>query len=60
LGNGKADSDGDGQISVGELYQWLKPRVVQTARLVNRDQTPRLIVGEGGRADRIVLSGRGP
>ena len=45
LGTGAADADGDGQISLQELSDWVKPRVAREARRDSRDQNPVLTVG---------------
>jgi len=47
LGGAKADVDGDGQISLGELLEWVRPRVVREAKKENRSQTPSVILGAG-------------
>jgi uncharacterized caspase-like protein len=44
LGTGAADIDGDGQVSLSELGDWVKPRVAREAKKDNRDQTPSLVV----------------
>ncbi|MBI2891025.1 MAG: caspase family protein [Nitrospirae bacterium] len=51
---GAADKDGDGWVTVGEAYDYLKPNVQKIARRQNRDQTPQLLPGLevlGPRAD---------
>jgi uncharacterized caspase-like protein len=41
---GEADTNEDGRIEIGELYNYLKPRVEKTARKdYNSEQTPQLI-----------------
>lgn len=49
---GQADTDGDGKLSLKELYDFVKPRVAKDARRDNREQTPTLTtgrnVGDGG------------
>ncbi len=49
---GQADGDGDGKLSLKELYDFVKPRVAKEARRDNREQTPTLTtgrnVGDGG------------
>jgi hypothetical protein len=45
LGTGKADADGDGQISLQELSEWVKPRVNREAMKDHRTQTPSLTIG---------------
>jgi hypothetical protein len=56
LGNGSADINGDGQVSLGELSQWVGPRVARAAKNDNRDQNPSLTVGRGlGTADSFIV-----
>lgn len=56
LGSGTADMNGDGQISLGELAQWVEPRVAREAKKDNRDQNPSLTVGKGlGSADSFIV-----
>ena len=45
LGSGQSDMNGDGQISLKELEDWIKPRVKREAKKANRDQTPSLQIG---------------
>jgi hypothetical protein len=49
---GQADADGDGKLSLKELFDFVKPRVAKEARRDNREQTPTLTtgrnVGDGG------------
>ena len=45
IGTGAADVDGDGTITLGELGQWVTPRVTREAKRENRAQTPLLTVG---------------
>ncbi len=60
LATGEADLDGDGQISLKELGEWVKPRVAREAQKSGRTQTPtvaggdieHLIVGWGYRRSR--------
>jgi hypothetical protein len=47
LATGQADFDGDGAVSLRELEQWVRSRVVRAARRDNRSQTPTLTVGAG-------------
>ncbi len=60
LGGGMADLDGDRQITVQELFDWVKPRVARDARRDNREQTPALIVGSGSSGDFVITSGISP
>jgi outer membrane protein OmpA-like peptidoglycan-associated protein len=56
LGTGAADINGDGQISLNELAEWVKPRVAREAKKDNRDQNPSLAVGKGiGSADGFIV-----
>ena len=56
LGNGAADINGDGQVSLAELAQWVAPRVSRDAKQANRDQTPSLVVGKSlGPADGFIV-----
>ena len=56
LGTGAADMNGDGQVSLGELSQWVTPRVSRDAKKDNRDQNPSLNVGKGlGSADSFIV-----
>lgn len=47
LGTGQADTDGDGQISLQELSEWVTPRVHREAMRESREQTPTLVLGRG-------------
>jgi len=56
LGTGAADIDGDGQISLEELSEWVGPRVTREAKRDNREQHPELTVGSKvGAADQIIV-----
>jgi hypothetical protein len=56
LATGAADINGDGQISLGELQQWVAPRVARVAQTSNRAQNPALIIGADlGAADGVIL-----
>ncbi len=59
IGEARADIDGDGQISLAELDQYVTPRVSREARRENRDQNPHLTVSQelGDPADIILLWG---
>jgi hypothetical protein len=46
LGTGQADLDGDGQITLQELVDWVGPRVARDAKRDNRDQNPSLLIGK--------------
>ena len=57
LGSAQADVDGDGQISLSELQQWVKPRVQRQAKKDRRDQTPGLVLGVGaGKAEDFIVA----
>jgi hypothetical protein len=45
VGHAKADANSDGQVSLGELYAYVKPNVAQLAKRDNRDQNPALTLG---------------
>jgi hypothetical protein len=47
LANGEADLDGDSQVSLQELVDYVKPRVAREALKDHRDQTPTLTLGNG-------------
>jgi len=47
LGRGAADLDGDGQVSLQELLDYVKPRVARDAKKDSREQTPQLVKGSG-------------
>ncbi|MCA9663618.1 MAG: hypothetical protein KC486_35135, partial [Myxococcales bacterium] len=56
IGTGAADIDGDGQISLAELSDWVSPRVERDAKKANRDQHPELKLGPKlGRPDQIII-----
>jgi hypothetical protein len=59
LGTAAADVDGDGQITLSELDQWLKPRVEREAKSDQREQTPSLVLGRsaGQPGDFVVAYG---
>ena len=59
LGSGQGDIDGDGQISLKELAEWVQPRVQREAKRANREQTPQLSLGKriGSPAEFIVAWG---
>lgn len=46
LGRAAADRDGDGQVSLQELSDFVRPRVVREARAENREQTPNLVISQ--------------
>lgn len=47
IGTGKADVDGDGQVSLKELADWVIPRVERAAKKANREQMPSILLGKG-------------
>lgn len=58
LGRGQADINGDGQISLQELSEWVRPRVARDAKRDNRDQTPSMQIGSGlaGGASSFIIA----
>ena len=57
LGEALADGDGDGQVSLKELFDWVRPRVQREARSADREQVPALLMGTGlGRPDGIIMA----
>ena len=57
LGLGRADLDGDGQISLRELEAYVAPRVSREARQLSREQNPSLFIGQDmGEADDVVVT----
>lgn len=50
LGRGRADIDGDGQITIDELETWVTPRVEREASKLSREQTPEMRIGSGANA----------
>jgi uncharacterized caspase-like protein len=48
---GEADADGDGWVTLGELYNYLKPKVGEESRKLGYTQTPQLIAPEGEKAN---------
>jgi hypothetical protein len=47
LGRARADANGDGQITMKELTDFVRPRVLRLAAQQNRAQTPSLTAGAG-------------
>lgn len=43
IGKGRADIDGDAQITVDELIDWVGPRVTRAAKKAGRQQTPTVL-----------------
>lgn len=57
LGAGRADIDGDGQVSAEELHAWIAPRVSREAKKQSREQNPSLVVGKTiGSAKNVILA----
>jgi hypothetical protein len=57
IGSGQADMNGDGQISLKELEDWIKPRVKREAKKANRDQNPSVQIGKKlGAPDDFIVS----
>jgi hypothetical protein len=44
---GQADGDGDGQLTLKQLADWVSLRVSREAKKSQRDQMPRLAIGKG-------------
>lgn len=59
IGSGQGDINGDGQISLKELADWIGPRVQREAKRANREQTPHLTLGKklGSAGDFIISWG---
>jgi uncharacterized caspase-like protein len=55
LGSGQADVDGDGQVSLQELSDWVSPRVANAAKRDNREQHPTLVRGSGAPSARDFI-----
>ena len=57
IGSGQGDLNGDGQISLKELADWIGPRVQREAKRANREQTPHLTLGKKlSAADEFIVS----
>lgn len=57
LATGSGDVNGDGQITLKELADWIGPRVQREAKKANREQTPHLTLGKKlGSADEFIVS----
>jgi hypothetical protein len=57
VGRGMADANGDGQVSLQELSDWVTPRVRRDALKDGRSQTPHLAVGGGlGGANEFLVA----
>ena len=56
LGEAQGDLDGDLQISLSELKDWIEPRVSRAARLENRVQTPTLALPDGRPANAVIVA----
>ncbi len=56
LGRARADANGDGQISLRELTEYVRPRVQRLAAQQNRTQNPALTVGAGA-GDPVIAFG---
>ena len=48
--------DGAGQITIEELFTYVRPRVTREAKLDHRDQTPTLVVGKGVVAKDVAVA----
>jgi hypothetical protein len=56
IGHARADADGDGQITLREIADYVGPRVSREARKDNRDQTPTMNVS-GDPSHTVVVYG---
>ena len=57
LGSAEADLNGDGQISLKEMLDWVKPRVSRDAQHDHREQNPSLVLGNGvSNADEFIVA----
>lgn len=56
LATGRADADGDGQISLTELTEYVAPRVARSAKRDGREQHPQVNVGGNLAADTFMLA----
>lgn len=52
---GEADANKDGGVDVGELYEYMKPRVETEARRMNAEQSPQLLPGADLLGDRAKV-----
>ena len=57
LATGQADADGDRKITLWELSEWVRPRVLAEARKDGREQTPSLVVGTGADQGLVLAVG---
>lgn len=59
IDTGRADVDGDGTLSLHELVNWVRPRVVREAKRAKREQNPVVVRGPGTATmrDFVVASG---
>lgn len=57
LGKGRADADGNGQVTLAELGSYVQPRVERVAKQASRDQTPKLAMDDGlGQAENVIVT----
>ncbi len=57
LGKGKADGDGNGQVTLAELGSYVQPRVERVAKQNSRDQTPKLSMDDKlGEPEHIIVT----
>lgn len=56
LGTGAADIDGDSQVTLRELADWVTPRAAREAKKSGREQTPSVAVAAGARAEDFALA----
>jgi hypothetical protein len=56
LGTGEADMNGDGQVSLQELSDYVSPRVTRDSKKDSREQHPSMVVGSGvGSASSFIV-----
>ena len=56
LGTAAADADGDGQVTLKELFDWARPRAQRQAQKAGQDQQPAVFAGAGAGAADVVLT----
>ncbi|MEW6674996.1 MAG: ankyrin repeat domain-containing protein [Nitrospirota bacterium] len=54
---GEGDTNGDGKIEIGELFEYIKPQIERTARKIyNNEQSPQLIMPMGKQKTILIES----
>ena len=56
IGSGQADIDGDGNLTLEEIAQWVTPRVTREAQRQSREQKPSLTVPANAGSSSFVLA----